>query len=291
MPDGGAKHASSVRAQSRGKQPTCNWPDATPWGSSWHQQLRDIWWRVTSEPLLPRTADSFEVPNGLRRTPAYDAIAGWYETEFLGVHGTDDVPRGDPIGVGAAVTHLLGKGTGPCLEIGCGTGIHSARVRHLGHRPIGVDISSKMLQFAKGRLPVAVADAAHLPFDDDTFTRVMAVMIHTDVPDYSAVLREAARVLVPGGTFVHVGVHPCFCGGFADRTNPEKIVIEKGYTERHWTDQSWTDRGLRDKVGATHIPLPELIGSVIASGLVVAELREGGEPTPMTLALRALKQP
>ena len=29
-----------------------------------------------------------------------------------------------------------------------------------------------------------------------------------------------------------------------------------GYLDRYWTKASWTDKGVRDKVGATHFPLP-----------------------------------
>jgi hypothetical protein len=114
-------------------------------------------------------------------------------------------------------------------------------------------------------------------------------MIHTDVADYSAVLREAWRVLAPGGCFVHVGVHPCFCGGFADRSDPEAIIVRPGYLDCHWTKASWTDRGLRDKVGATHIALPTLLRSFVDAGFVLDSFGEGGEPIPTVLAVRTLK--
>lgn len=84
-------------------------------------------------------------------------------------------------------------------------------------------------------------------------------MAHTDMPGYPAVLREAVRVLRPGGVFVHVGVHPCFCGGFADRSDVDAVVIRRGCLDSHWTKASWTDTGVRDKVGATHWPLPALL--------------------------------
>jgi len=70
------------------------------------------------------------------------------------------------------------------------------------------------------------------------------------------VLAEAARVLAPGGTFVHIGVHPCFRGGFADRSDPAAVVIRPGYLDGHWTKASWTTRGVRDKVGAATCPCP-----------------------------------
>lgn len=60
--------------------------------------------------------------------PTYDAIADWYEDEFLGDRSDDGLPISDPIGVDSAIGELLGNGVGICLEIGCGTGTHAARI-------------------------------------------------------------------------------------------------------------------------------------------------------------------
>jgi ubiquinone/menaquinone biosynthesis C-methylase UbiE len=211
----------------------------------------------------------------------YDEIADWYEEQFLASQ------RDDPIGVDRALRGLLGAGRGVCLEIGCGTGVHAATVRDLGWTPVGVDLSAGMLRHARGRLPTARADAARLPIADTSVPAVIAVMVHTDMPGYPAVLREVARVLRRGGVFVHVGVHPCFCGGFADRGDPEAVVIRPGYLEGHWTTNSWTTQGIRDKVGATHYPLPELLHAFLAAGLNLDRFTEGGTPTPTVLAIRA----
>lgn len=220
---------------------------------------------------------------------AYDEIADWYESEFLGERSEDGLPISDPIGIDRALRELLGRGVGLCLEIGCGTGTHAARVDELGRIPLGIDVSAEMLRHARGRLPIALADAAQLPFGDQSFPCVVAVMVHTDVADYSAILREVARLLVPGGEFVHIGVHPCFCGGFADRSDPDAVVVHPGYLDGHWTTDSWTDRGVRDKVGATHLPLPELFRAFFDAGLTLDRLLEGGEPTPTVLAIKARK--
>ena len=214
---------------------------------------------------------------------AYDGIADWYETEFL------TRQDGDPLGIGRALEDLLGAGTGICLEVGCGTGIHAARIRALGRTPAGVDVSAGMLRHARARLPVVRADAARLPVRDGSVPAVAAVMVHTDMPRYPEVVAEAARVLRPGGVFVHVGVHPCFCGGFADRTDPAAVVIRPGYLDGHWTRASWTDRGVRDKVGATHRPLPDLLHAILGAGLTLERFTEGGAPTPVVLAVRARK--
>jgi ubiquinone/menaquinone biosynthesis C-methylase UbiE len=116
-------------------------------------------------------------------------------------------------------------------------------------------------------------------------------MVHTDVPDYRPVLAEIHRVLKPGGRFVHVGVHPCFCGGFADRSDPAAVVVRSGYLDGAWTTDSWTDRGVRDKVGASHLPVAGLLNSLLATGFHIEHASEGGEPIPVVLALRSRKPP
>ncbi|WP_370934445.1 class I SAM-dependent methyltransferase [Amycolatopsis sp. cg13] len=210
---------------------------------------------------------------------AYDEIADWYEEEFL---------RAQPVNPGAeALRELLGTGSGVCLELGCGTGVHADLVRELGWTPIGVDLSGGMLRHARARLPIAQADAARLPVRDRSVAAVVAVLVHTDMPAYFAVLREVARVLRPGGVFVHVGVHPCFCGGFADRGDPAAVVVRPGYLDGHWTKESWTDQGIRDKVGATHWPLPELLNGFLDAGLTLDRFAESGTPLPIVLAARA----
>jgi SAM-dependent methyltransferase len=215
-------------------------------------------------------------------TASYDEIADWYEADFLPRTSADD-----PLGVDRSLRDLLGPGDGICLEIGCGTGVHAASVRALGRTPVGVDVSAGMLRHARGRLACARADAERLPVADGAVDAAIAIMVHTDMPAYPAVLREAARVVRPGGVFVHVGVHPCFCGGFADRSDPAAVVIRPGYGARHWTKESWTDQGIRDKIGASHFPLAELLNAVLDAGMVPERFAESGGSAPAVLALRA----
>ena len=223
-------------------------------------------------------------------TAAYDEIADWYEREFLaGQRAGGGLMDADPLGIDRALRDLLGRGSGVCLDIGCGTGAHAGSVRELGWTPVGVDLSAGMLRHARGRLAVARADAERLPITDVAVPAAIAVMVHTDLPAYPAVLAEAARVLRPGGVLVHVGVHPCFCGGFADRGDPDAVVIRPGYLDGHWTRVSWTDQGVRHKVGATHHPLPELLHAFLDAGLTLERFAEGGAPTPAVLAVRARK--
>jgi SAM-dependent methyltransferase len=223
----------------------------------------------------------------------YDEIAEWYESVFLARQRALAQPDGfaDALGIDQALVELLGRGDGVCLEVGCGTGIYAERVRSLGWEPLGVDLSEGMLRYARERLPVLRGDATTLPCATSSVDAAISVMVHTDLPAYAPVLREIQRVLKPGGVFVHVGVHPCFCGGFADRSDAGQIVIRHGYLDGKWTTDSYTDQGIRDKVGAWHLPLAALLNAMLDAGLHLERMSEGGEPTPIVLSARFRTDP
>jgi SAM-dependent methyltransferase len=85
------------------------------------------------------------------------------------------------------------------LEIGVGSGRFAAP---LGVA-FGVDPATEMLGYARNRgVAVACAVAGALPFPDSTFDHVLVVTTLCFVDDPRTMLREAARVLRPGGTIV-----------------------------------------------------------------------------------------
>jgi phosphatidylethanolamine/phosphatidyl-N-methylethanolamine N-methyltransferase len=99
---------------------------------------------------------------------------------------------------------------GRILEVGVGTGI-SLPDYAPGNRLYGVDISEPMLRKARSRVEeldlahvegLAVMDAQHLVFPDNSFDVVVAQYVVTAVPDPEAALDEFARVLKPGGEIV-----------------------------------------------------------------------------------------
>jgi ubiquinone/menaquinone biosynthesis C-methylase UbiE len=215
--------------------------------------------------------------------PAYDAFADWYEEYTASVSSYLDRVR-------AHLVRLLGPGAGRCLDLCCGGGAQAATIRSLGWTPVGVDLSRGQLRWATGRLAVAAGDATRLPVRDASVPAVACVLAHTDVPDYAAVLREAARVLAPGGRFVHVGVHPCFVGAFADRSVPDLITINTRYADTARTFDAWAPQGVRARVGAWHVPLADLLTGVAAAGLRIEAVEESS-PNGIadTFALRAVR--
>lgn len=90
------------------------------------------------------------------------------------------------------------------LDCGCGRGFYLELLRAAGHRPAaGVDLELALLPQARRRAgkPALVANAtlASLPFADGAFDAVLVSEVLEHVADDSAALREAVRVLRPGG--------------------------------------------------------------------------------------------
>jgi SAM-dependent methyltransferase len=96
------------------------------------------------------------------------------------------------------------------LDLGCGSGRLTLELARRGAAATGVDRSAKALDAARARARAAGIDVAFaqadideaLPFSDRAFAAVtsrLALMIARDPP---ATLREAARVVRPGGVVV-----------------------------------------------------------------------------------------
>lgn len=198
----------------------------------------------------------------------YDAYADWYEDYVEGA------AQGYTRRVRAMLTDLLGAGVGTCLDVCCGTGAHAELLGALGWSPLGVDLSRGQLRQAVPRLPVAVGDAGALPVRDRSVRAAVCILGHTDLPDYAAVIGEIVRVLRPGARFVHVGVHPCFTGAFADWSDRSRIVIDDRYADRSHSFAAWSPHGVRARVGAWHVPLADLVNAVTAAGLRLVRVAE-----------------
>ncbi len=211
----------------------------------------------------------------------YDGIADWYAGYVTG-DAAGFTARGE-----SALRHALGPGSGVCWDLACGTGVYAPTMRDLGWTLVGTDISMAQLRHAARQMPVAVADATRPPVRPASVSAVVSVLCHTDVDDYAAVCRAAAAALVPGGRFAHVGVHPCFTGAFADRSDPFDVRLRAGYWRRERRFDAWSPHGVRAKVGATHLPVSDLVAAVVAAGLVLDSMIEVGEPTPDVLAIAA----
>ncbi len=89
---------------------------------------------------------------------------------------------------------------GLVLDMGCGRGVLGRLLDDRGVRWVGLDQSPT--QLANGHGPRLRGDMRALPFADETFGAVATLYTLYHVEDPLLALREAKRVLRPGGLFV-----------------------------------------------------------------------------------------
>ena len=104
---------------------------------------------------------------------------------------------------------ILGDIREPVLVIGAGQGLIVEELLRLGLRCDGVDLSPKMIEYAKLRrdLDLVHANASAMPFVDGTYETVLVasgvIDLMADLQEIETVLREANRVMSgTGNTFV-----------------------------------------------------------------------------------------
>jgi SAM-dependent methyltransferase len=123
------------------------------------------------------------------------------------------------------------------LDVGCGPGFLACELGHeVGPtgRIVGLDESPEMLEAARARVlregladrvEVRQGDAARLDFPDASFDFATVVQVYLYVPDVEGALREAARVLRPGGRMAVVDTDWDSCVWLtADRERHRRVM-------------------------------------------------------------------
>ena len=103
------------------------------------------------------------------------------------------------------------------LDIGCGEGYNTRELARRGARMTGVDIAPTFIRHARQaeereprQIRYVEGSGMALPFPDGSFDFATAFMSLMDMPHPCEALREAGRVLRPGGFLQFSILHPCF---------------------------------------------------------------------------------
>jgi len=131
---------------------------------------------------------------------------------------------------------LVADATGRVLEIGAGTGLnlphYNGSIESLVLTEPQAPMLRRLQRSAHEHAPQAQvlrAPAEDLPFEDDSFDTVVSTLVLCGVDDQPRALREARRVLRPGGTLLfleHVRSDDPGFGRFQDRMNwLNRIVV------------------------------------------------------------------
>ena len=164
------------------------------------------------------------------------------------------------------------------VDVGCGEGRLARDLKALGHTVLAVDRSTTMVEHASSadpELDVRQADAAELPLEDEAADLVISFMSLMNTDDLEGAVREAARVLAPGGRYCVAITHPLnTAGAFASREDDAPFVIEDSYFEHKVQEIPVERDGLEMTFLDAHRPLEEYFRAFESAGLLVEALRD-----------------
>ena len=194
-------------------------------------------------------------------------------------HGTINVP--------ALLALLPGPGR-RTLDLGCGEGRLGRFLRSRGHQVAGVDASPAMVRLAVSHpaaAPAVQADAAALPFPDETFDLVVAYMSLHDMDRMPDAVAEAGRVLTRGGRLCAAIPHPIHsAGSFQARDATAPFVIDGSYLDQARADWVADRDGLQLTFHSEHRPIEAYSRALEAAGLLIEAIREVSAPDELVAA-------
>ena len=136
---------------------------------------------------------------------AYRRLASWYDTIF------------EPLNSGLRQIGLKMFPPEPgmkVLDIGCGTGAHLKLYQALNCSVSGIDLSRSMLKIAREKLggsaDLRLGDATATDFSDRMFDLIVCCTVLHEMQEAVRlqVLKEAKRLVKPGGRVLIIDFHP-----------------------------------------------------------------------------------
>ncbi|MEO3935501.1 class I SAM-dependent methyltransferase [Dermatophilaceae bacterium Soc4.6] len=222
----------------------------------------------------------------------WDAEADGYYLEHGGFLGDDDFVWG-PEGLREAEARLLGDVRGAqVLEIGAGAAQCSRWLAGQGAMVLASDLSLGMLRQAQaidarldeqtsgssGSAPVPLlqCNGLALPVADASLDVVFTSYgVIPFVADSAAVMREAGRVLRPGGRFVFSTTHP-IRWSLPDDPGEAGLRVSHSYFDR--TPYVEQDAGGRATYVEHHRTVGDRVRELVAAGLQLVDLVEPAWP-------------
>ena len=171
------------------------------------------------------------------------------------------------------------------LDLGCGEGGYARKLAAAGAQVTAVDCSEAAITYARQQAQREGLDiACHVRNANDlfgladaSFDVVLTSMMLMDVEDLDGTLREAVRVLKPGGRMFVSMLHPCFDGnhesgiGRQGMGETREVVVKNYFEPREW--EAPLPNGMTSVIWR-HRTLSEYVKAFLATGLTITDMHE-----------------
>ena len=200
-----------------------------------------------------------------------ESVQDWIETDQAVRTGMLDSWMLDALG------DVSGKSV---IDIGCGEGRFCRLLSELGATVTGVDLTEALIERASivgsTRETYLVGDAEKLEgVAVESFDLAVSYIVLVDLMDYHRSIREAYRVLRPGGRFIVCNVHPMrsapinFSGWIRDYDKKLFYPVDN-YTEEGPREFMWWGRQFINM----HRTLSSYVSAFLDAGFVLEALQE-----------------
>lgn len=161
------------------------------------------------------------------------------------------------------------------LDLGCGSGTFSNKLKNWGADVKGIDVSIEMIEEAKkaySDIDFKVGDAEKLPYESKTFDFVTSSLVMHYMQDLNYVFAEVARVLKENGIFIFSMHHPMFKNHRTIMVDGKKEKILKPYFNNGLYE--WSMFNSEMVVHSYHHTFEDIIGNLIKNGFNITKLIE-----------------
>jgi SAM-dependent methyltransferase len=168
------------------------------------------------------------------------------------------------------------------LDIGTGDGQLARVAAKAGIECVGIDPTFNQVSVAhqrQGGPSYARAEAASLPFPDDSFDGVLACLVFEHISAVDQAIAEVGRVLKPGGRFLFFLNHPLL------QTPGSGWIDDHIIEEQYWRIGPYlTESDVIEEVEKNvfipfvHRPMSRYVNAMAASGLHLIEMQEPAPP-------------
>lgn len=171
------------------------------------------------------------------------------------------------------------------LDLGCGEGGYARALTKKGAQVVCVDCSEPVLCYALGQAEKENLKIEHylrnsnnlFGLENNSFDIVLCSMMLMDCEDFDGTLKEAARVLKPGGKLFASVLHPCFDGnhdiGIGRQGNgiDRQVVVMNYFEPETWEAPLF---GGETPVVWRHRTLQDYVKAFVKSGFAIVDLDE-----------------